>query len=471
MPLSALDLSKPWPLLADRLLISLPPGGWIDAPFTRHGGIMGYERRSPRDHRAGFDAEGAKVRILATEAFYRDDARVGDHVRRMAAEGKGSHLGPARVLELEPGSHYLGLSNTLPVCSEGQARSLGQSFVVHPDGLVITLTYVIDHQGLATHGPEEAQQLAIMLARSVTPGSRRYVRGPASVTLGRRETDALVEMDVARDWVPTLDLGPDFAAHRLFHAVPFDGTGNPSLLVYLGGHPSMRRPPNATDRAVRLLGTEARGFAIDAMDRGRRRVSVEAMAPVPGTSYACHVVAAGERPEELEAPLAMIASLYPVGAPSEATAPLPPETTAATMPKPAPSVDFDALCSAAHPSGGVGPRPAMDALWNALFDLDAWIFAVSSKDPTRPLVHRIEGKDWAFAFTDATRVKRFYEENPGPAGGAHDLFLSMPLDGARAWIRTMGPMGLFGVHFNFAQPGWFAPWANVDRIHQHLRGR
>jgi hypothetical protein len=46
--------------------------------------------------------------------------------------------------------------------------------------------------------------------------------------------------------------------------------------------------------------------------------------------------------------------------------------------------------------------------------------------------------------------------------------MAMPVAGARRWIAEMGENGLFGVHFNFAGPGWFAPVANIDAVFRHL---
>lgn len=130
--------------------------------------------------------------------------------------------------------------------------------------------------------------------------------------------------------------------------------------------------------------------------------------------------------------------------------------------------DFDALASAAHPNGAQGPRAAMDALWRATFSLPEWHFAVHAERPTQPLVVEMDGKRWVFAFTDAARVERFYRENAAKTGGAHSFRLTMPSAGARKWIGDAEKQGIFGVHFNFGQPGWFAPAPALDRIHTHL---
>lgn len=135
------------------------------------------------------------------------------------------------------------------------------------------------------------------------------------------------------------------------------------------------------------------------------------------------------------------------------------------------SPDFLALCSAAYPEGAPGPRPAMDALWTALFQLERWLFAVEPGDPTRPYVGEYAGQRWAFAFTDSGLLGRFVEQN-GLRGPGDLLFLSMPAADARGWIEQAGERGLLaGVQFNFAGPGWFAPARSLAAIHTHLLGR
>lgn len=143
-------------------------------------------------------------------------------------------------------------------------------------------------------------------------------------------------------------------------------------------------------------------------------------------------------------------------------------STPSAQPAPRKGVDFDALIGLAYPGGNMGPRPALDALWIALFSLPEWHFAVHAQRPFQPLIHAIDGKPWVYAFTDAARVARFCAENPGATGGAHTLSLAMPTEGARRWIREAGTRGLFGVQVNFGQPGCFSPCAGLDAVHGHL---
>lgn len=135
------------------------------------------------------------------------------------------------------------------------------------------------------------------------------------------------------------------------------------------------------------------------------------------------------------------------------------------------TTDFDALCGAAHPNGGQGPRAAMDALWTATFALPQWHFAVRDDAPTVPFATAIGGQLFVFAFTDSDRVIRFAKENAHVRGISSSFWLAMQTDGARAYVADRGTRDLFGIHFNYAQPGWFAPAPAVDRIFAHLRSQ
>lgn len=113
----------------------------------------------------------------------------------------------------------------------------------------------------------------------------------------------------------------------------------------------------------------------------------------------------------------------------------------------------------------------MDALWTALFELPEWIFAVFPEGPLRPYLSTYQDRRWLFVFTDTAQLDRFLEENSlNPKEGAR-AFMTMPVDGARRYIAEVGDNGtISGVQFNFGGPGWFAPYENVQRIHDHLFG-
>lgn len=130
--------------------------------------------------------------------------------------------------------------------------------------------------------------------------------------------------------------------------------------------------------------------------------------------------------------------------------------------------DFIKLSQAAHPASGTGTMEDKDALWTALFGLPEWYFPVFPEGPIYPFLSTINGKRWAFAFTEPSLLDFFLEEQSLQAADGRS-FLTMPVDGARQWIAENGDEGkIFGVHFNFGCPGWFAPYKNVEAIYQHL---
>ncbi|MBN8613163.1 MAG: hypothetical protein J0L92_21405 [Deltaproteobacteria bacterium] len=133
------------------------------------------------------------------------------------------------------------------------------------------------------------------------------------------------------------------------------------------------------------------------------------------------------------------------------------------------SVDFDALALSAYPSERQGPRAAMDALWRAAFALPEWYFAVHADAPALPFAMTLAGQRFVFAFTDRERVLRFAATNADVGALAKDLWIAMPVRGARAYLASLVKEGVFGVHLNHGQPGWFAPLAGIETIFEHLR--
>jgi hypothetical protein len=135
--------------------------------------------------------------------------------------------------------------------------------------------------------------------------------------------------------------------------------------------------------------------------------------------------------------------------------------------------DFDRLASAAFPDGQVGPMPALDALWNELFDLREWVFAVRPQGMANPYpyIAIFNGKRCAFAFTDSERARQFcVDNNLLDPDGKNSFHMTMPLPGVLDWIAEAGAAaGEFEVvHFNFGGVGWFCPVENFPVIRRHL---
>jgi hypothetical protein len=133
------------------------------------------------------------------------------------------------------------------------------------------------------------------------------------------------------------------------------------------------------------------------------------------------------------------------------------------------SADFDALTLAAFPNERQGPRAAMEALWRAAFALPEWYFAVHAEAPAVPFATTLGGQRFVFTFTDRERVLRFAATNADIGALAKDLWIATPVRGARVYLASLVKEGVFGVHLNHRQPGWFAPLAGIETIFEHLR--
>lgn len=130
-------------------------------------------------------------------------------------------------------------------------------------------------------------------------------------------------------------------------------------------------------------------------------------------------------------------------------------------------IDFDALCAAAYPNGRQGPRAAVDALWTATLSLRDWHFAVVYNRPGLPFTKVLDGKRFLFVFTDGVRHLRFVEANAN-SDLSVDFVITEPVAKARARLVELAREGVFGVHFNFGQPGWFAALPAIEAIAAHL---
>jgi hypothetical protein len=113
-------------------------------------------------------------------------------------------------------------------------------------------------------------------------------------------------------------------------------------------------------------------------------------------------------------------------------------------------------------------RKRNDELYRALFKLDTWFFATDPKANFEniPLIRSWDNLKWIFFFTDEDLLNRFHEEQNIPKRPG-EPFTLVP-DEARRWIRHLITRNVYGVHFNFALPGFFIPLKQIDIIHQHL---
>jgi len=137
------------------------------------------------------------------------------------------------------------------------------------------------------------------------------------------------------------------------------------------------------------------------------------------------------------------------------------------------NVDCDALARAAHPQlGALGPREALNRLWQSLLSLPQWEFPVHPQlqGGPRAFTTVVEGRHCVFAFTDAERAHRIAQAHALLADAGTRLRISMPLPGVLDWLRGAGQTGEFAfVQFNFGGDRWFVPVQQFDVIVEHLR--
>lgn len=104
---------------------------------------------------------------------------------------------------------------------------------------------------------------------------------------------------------------------------------------------------------------------------------------------------------------------------------------------------------------------AMDAMWRALYALDAWLFLARGElDAPRPWSLSLPEGPMVLAFTTAARA-----QEAGRAAGfseeevAH--ILAVPMPGAIEWVAGLGSAGLVGVVFDYGVSAAFAPLRNL----------
>lgn len=187
---------------------------------------------------------------------------------------------------------------------------------------------------------------------------------------------------------------------------------------------------------------------------------------------------------------------------------------------PAGPADFRALAEKAYPEGGTPDRPAMDALWSALFKLPKWHFLMSaqSAQSKQPAAVQINGEAWLLVFTDLDMLNLYAAANKtlvdggtipdagpqfvfnvsptapviqppvadaGEAGNAgaplatvsphlssdgKPLFVSMSPAEARAFLAAWAGPPVAGIRFNEGtRKGWFAPLKAISNIQDMLK--
>jgi len=288
--LDNLPLDTTCALLADRLTVGWPTSGWADPAIQHHGGLMGFQRLHPREHRAGFDTPTTKIRLLATEPLRLDDGQLGAHIPPMIARGG---IGECDIIALRPDALHVALPRNPPDAAGGAARLLAHIYVAHDDGTLLELQVYIDPAGLQTEGLPTARRFALKLATSIASGPRQYLAGPRPADLelpGHAEaTEPVVQLELAHRFVTTLDAGTDFHVYRAFELLPYDVARDPRLMVYLGRHPKMQGTPQRELNAP-LFGQDLKWRAWAEPNGNGMTRARETIALLPGfETLSCHV--------------------------------------------------------------------------------------------------------------------------------------------------------------------------------------
>lgn len=307
--LDTLALDTACPLLADRVTVAWPSSGWAEPAIQHHGGLMGFSRLHPREHRAGFDTPTTKIRLVASEPFRLDDGQLGTHIPEMLAR---SPFGECDIIALRPNALHVVLPRTPPVAAGGAARLLAHIYTAHDDGTLLELQLYIDPDGLATEGVPAARRFALKLAATIASGPRTWARGPRTTDLaipGAGAGQPALHVDLAPNFAVTLDQGPDFHVYRIVEFRPYDVARDPRLMVYLGGHPRMQGQPQREVKAT-IFGQLLPWRAWTEPGGGRMNRAREIIVALPGHDrIACHVRLDWETDDELATLDAMIQSL------------------------------------------------------------------------------------------------------------------------------------------------------------------
>jgi len=311
--LAGVELSHAMPLLADRLTLGMPASAFQDPPIRHQGGLMGFDRLCPRDHRAGFDLPGGKLRVVAEELFCLNDGKVSEHLLQRAARSSAEWRTQVQVQEIAPRRHWLLLPAAPPPVAQGSAHLLATSYFMHDDRTLLMVHYYLSPEAVADLGA--ARAFVVRQATTLRAGPRAYPRGPCRVALiAPGEAPPGLSLQLAADFIPTLDRGPDYLVHRLLRLEALSSVAGPELMIYLGHHPSYHGPGRGIPRAEVILpifGADASWRAyLEFRDNEPVGRVYETIVPAPHPDrFACHVRAAFPAPEQESALLGMIASL------------------------------------------------------------------------------------------------------------------------------------------------------------------
>jgi hypothetical protein len=128
---------------------------------------------------------------------------------------------------------------------------------------------------------------------------------------------------------------------------------------------------------------------------------------------------------------------------------------------------YDALARAAREGGGA--RPALDALWGAVYRMPSWLFLLRG-DSMIPIACNIDGKSSVMAFTDHPALQRFSKlQQYDPAGDYSPMVLDV--ESASEMLLGLRARGAETLLFNHGGEGFSLPLDNLAGLYHYFNGR
>lgn len=299
---------EPTPLLGDRVRMCIPAQAWLD---QRHeGGLMGVDVSALRQQRVGMDAGPERMVVLVEEKLIRVDRKLRAIAELYLTDVTNAYGIPWHVKDTKPapGTELLIADAVAP---EREAIPMYLLLVAHPDGTLLEITFYLNPPAASNRGAWMA--IGGHMVKSLVPGERRLERKARTVTLCSDRSPEALQIDLAKNFVVSVDLGADFVVHRFEQVGPLDAdTG--TVGIYLGNHPayhvSRTRPqPPVTKVPVTLLGQSGEWLCV-ITESGA--IKMETIMPVPDSGTPplfAHVFLTGMDSEECARLVEMVRTL------------------------------------------------------------------------------------------------------------------------------------------------------------------
>lgn len=244
-------------LLSDRLSLRMPKGARVEA---RPHSIMAADQPNEQETRVMLDAGDERLVVMTYEVFARiPQGKDPESVVRAAMEKDFDPPRPTLTpLPLADARTKAWAVVPAAMDKNREAILVLAAYVVHPDGFVQTLSFYVNPASAKGEGcsgqiraanasnlPKATSDLpgctalARALASTIAPGPRRL-----DVAGGERKLQGQYNDDTFLAKVPpgtsvTTQKGPDFTVHRVLFPADL-GAQQPTLGVYVGGHPSFQ---------------------------------------------------------------------------------------------------------------------------------------------------------------------------------------------------------------------------------------